>query len=40
MDWELASADAYWSRMGTPEQQKAWVAGLLEGRPDLQARLA
>jgi hypothetical protein len=26
--------------MGTPEQQKAWVAGLLEGRPDLQARLA
>lgn len=40
MDWEMVSVDGYWSRVGTPEQQRAWMAGLLEGRPDLQARFA
>ncbi len=40
MDWSLADPTFWWSRIGTPEEQRAWLAGLLEGRPDLQARLA
>jgi transcriptional regulator GlxA family with amidase domain len=40
MNWELASADAYWSRFGEPEAIKAWFFEHLEGRPDLQERLA
>jgi transcriptional regulator GlxA family with amidase domain len=40
MDWELAKPEFWWSRLGTPDEQKAWLIGLLEGRPDLQERLA
>jgi hypothetical protein len=40
MDWTFASADEYWARLGTPDEQRSWVTDLLEGRPDLQARLA
>ncbi len=39
MDWSLADPTFWWSRIGTPDEQKAWLAGLLEGRPDLQERL-
>lgn len=39
MNWEMADVNGYWARVGTPAEQRAWVAGLLEGRPDLQQRL-
>ena len=40
MAWELADTDRYWARIGGQAEQGAWFSGLLEGRPDLQERLA
>jgi transcriptional regulator GlxA family with amidase domain len=40
MDWKLAAPESWWARIGTPDEQQAWLNGLLEGRPDLQERLS
>lgn len=39
IDWRMADPERYWSRAGTPDDVRASLHALLDGRPDLQERM-